>query len=427
MCNRWVTKRTRRMVAFWAPFWYPVKQKGEGDMTLGEQIQALRKAAGLSQEELGERLGVARQSVSKWESGATVPELDKLIAMSKLFGVSVGSLLGLEESEGPDHELTQRELKALEVIAQRLVPPTAEPKKRKRWPLVLAAVAVMAAGWALMSRIHNLENQISGLHYNISNIDNTVSRQIGSLTGQVRDILEEQSSITAGKDYEVREMDLKAGTVTFSLAATPREYREGMTAVFSAVGAEFEPVEIPGELGAGQSFRAELVCPLANDITLSVGFTADGVTVNQELGRERYLLGGTELSFYGNLSWSVGYRGEKNVVDRMDAYLDSVGPGQYKTTEGWQDLGLKKGCLRLWVNGELFWSGEEKSLEKREETAIPAEGLELKRGDRVILSLLYTDSAGREGEAYLDGFCISREGKPEMLAPYEEGTAFPWE
>ena len=69
-------------------------------MTLGEQIQALRKAAGLSQEELGEKLGVARQSVSKWESGATVPELDKLIAMSKLFGVSVGSLLGLEESEG---------------------------------------------------------------------------------------------------------------------------------------------------------------------------------------------------------------------------------------------------------------------------------------------------------------------------------------
>ena len=397
-------------------------------MTLGEQIQARRKEAGLSQEELGERLGVARQSVSKWESEATVPELDKLIAMSKLFGTSVGSLLGIEEEGGPDHELTQRELMALEAIAQRLIPPTAEPKKRKRWPLVLVAVAVAAAaGWALMSRIHSLENQVGSLHYNISNIDNTVSRQISSLTGQVRDILEEQNSVTAGKGYEILEMDLGKGTVTFSLTATPREYREGMRAVFSAVGAEFEPVEIPGELGAGQSFRAELVCPLANDITLSVGFTADGVRVNQELGREGYLLGNTELLFNGNLSWSVGYRDEKSVVERMDAYLDSVGPGQYKTTEGWQDLGLKKGCLRLWVNGELFWSGEEKSLERREEAAIPAEGLELKRGDRVILSLLYTDSAGREGEAYLDGFCISREGKPEMLAPYEEGTAFPWE
>ena len=45
----------------------------------------------------------------------------------------------------------------------------------------------------------------------------------------------------------------------------------------------------------------------------------------------------------------------------------------------------------------------------------------------MILSLLYTDSAGREGEAYLDGLCINGEGRPEMLAPYEEETAFPWE
>ena len=93
-------------------------------MTLGEQIQALRKDKGLSQEELGEALGVARQSVSKWESGTTIPELDKLIAMSKLFGVSVGSILGLEETGEPDRELTERELKALEAIAQRLTLPT---------------------------------------------------------------------------------------------------------------------------------------------------------------------------------------------------------------------------------------------------------------------------------------------------------------
>ena len=91
-------------------------------MTLGEQIQSLRKAAGLSQEELGDKLGVARQSVSKWESDTTIPELDKLIAMSRLFGVTIGALLGLEESEGADHELTERELQALEAIARKLAP-----------------------------------------------------------------------------------------------------------------------------------------------------------------------------------------------------------------------------------------------------------------------------------------------------------------
>ena len=54
--------------------WYPMGSKEDGIMTLGERIQSLRKAAGLSQEELGDKLGVARQSVSKWESDTTIPE-----------------------------------------------------------------------------------------------------------------------------------------------------------------------------------------------------------------------------------------------------------------------------------------------------------------------------------------------------------------
>lgn len=56
--------------------------------TLGRRIQEARKAAGLSQESLGERLGVSRQAVSKWEADAAVPELENLIAMSRIFGVT---------------------------------------------------------------------------------------------------------------------------------------------------------------------------------------------------------------------------------------------------------------------------------------------------------------------------------------------------
>ncbi len=64
--------------------------------TLGGRIQAGRKSAGLSQEALGEHLGVSRQAVSRWEADGAVPELEKLIAMSRLFGVTVGALLGVE-------------------------------------------------------------------------------------------------------------------------------------------------------------------------------------------------------------------------------------------------------------------------------------------------------------------------------------------
>ena len=52
-------------------------------MEWNERIAAARKAAGLTQEALGEKLGVTRQSISKWESDQAQPELDKLIAMIK--------------------------------------------------------------------------------------------------------------------------------------------------------------------------------------------------------------------------------------------------------------------------------------------------------------------------------------------------------
>lgn len=62
-------------------------------MTLGEKILKLRTEQGLSQEAFGERLGVSRQSVSKWETDQSVPELDKIVAVSEIFGVSTDYLL----------------------------------------------------------------------------------------------------------------------------------------------------------------------------------------------------------------------------------------------------------------------------------------------------------------------------------------------
>ena len=56
-------------------------------MNVSEKILQLRKAKGFTQEELAEKLNVSRQSVSKWESGQSVPELEKLVALSGIFGV----------------------------------------------------------------------------------------------------------------------------------------------------------------------------------------------------------------------------------------------------------------------------------------------------------------------------------------------------
>ena len=58
-----------------------------------EKLIKLREAAGFSQEELGNRLNVARQTVSKWELGETTPEMDKLEELSNIFGISIDELV----------------------------------------------------------------------------------------------------------------------------------------------------------------------------------------------------------------------------------------------------------------------------------------------------------------------------------------------
>ena len=70
-------------------------------MTFSEKLVGLRRKAGLSQEELASRLEVSRQAVSKWESGQTLPDLERAAALSRLFGVSLDYLLK-EELEAPE-------------------------------------------------------------------------------------------------------------------------------------------------------------------------------------------------------------------------------------------------------------------------------------------------------------------------------------
>ena len=66
-------------------------------LSIGIKIREFRIKNGFSQEILAEKLGVSKQSVSKWEVGQTLPEVDKVIAMSKLFSVTTDELLAINE------------------------------------------------------------------------------------------------------------------------------------------------------------------------------------------------------------------------------------------------------------------------------------------------------------------------------------------
>ena len=73
--------------------------KGVDNMELGKQIYELRKKANLSQEQLAEKVGVSRQTISKWELGETAPDIKQAQVLSQVFGVSLDELTGNDTKE----------------------------------------------------------------------------------------------------------------------------------------------------------------------------------------------------------------------------------------------------------------------------------------------------------------------------------------
>lgn len=87
------------------------------NLIMAERFAQLRKTAGLSQEELAEKLGISRQAVSKWERAESSPDTDNLIALSKLYGLSLYELLLLhqpEKKEESEEETFHRQAQTFE-------------------------------------------------------------------------------------------------------------------------------------------------------------------------------------------------------------------------------------------------------------------------------------------------------------------------
>lgn len=91
-------------------------------MNMADRIQGLRKAKGFSQEELADKVGVSRQAVSKWESGQSVPEVDKIILLSQYFNVTTDYILkGVEENKNSAENKNDFTSKTLYISSTMLV------------------------------------------------------------------------------------------------------------------------------------------------------------------------------------------------------------------------------------------------------------------------------------------------------------------
>lgn len=127
---------------------------------LNENIKAIRKSKGLSQQELAVKLNMVRQTVSKWKQGLSVPDSDMLISISEVFETPVSTLLGENVIESKADDLKAISEK-LEVINLQLAQRKTTRKKILHWLLILLCTVIAA----ILAILWELESSYLGWNY----------------------------------------------------------------------------------------------------------------------------------------------------------------------------------------------------------------------------------------------------------------------
>lgn len=230
-------------------------------MTLGQRIQAHRTRLGLSQEGLGDKLGVSRQAVSKWEADGAVPDTNKLIALSKLFGISLNELLQVDGPPPSGERPSTRHPKAKAVLAV---------------VLVLALLTLAGSTLFLAARVTALEEQVTALQNGAQELD--------------------PAELVADWDFGVINDNEAGRAVRFQVTAARYDPAEELEVFFLlsglGVGAKREQADkIQSAQDAGvYTATINLEQRLSNDpFTLSVGFVKDGVEYLQPLADFSFL------------------------------------------------------------------------------------------------------------------------------------------
>lgn len=265
-------------------------------MELYEKLYELRRASGMSQEELAEKLGVSRQAFSKWESGATQPELSKLIELSKLYSVSVDELLSLEHAK-PEQDAAESPVQSnaekapVEKLSFRDF--CIQHKKIIGGAAVaaVALAALIAVGVHYNNRINSLSMQVNDLRSQLYNVQNNLSNQIAGISNNVSDILARESSLISQYSYEVKSVNLKKQECTLAFSLLPKTISENTIVNIGVIDhGNSSPLDSyrPGysadltQDGFGY-LHGSVTVPLSDELGVNVNFMTNGETQSQEL------------------------------------------------------------------------------------------------------------------------------------------------
>ena len=252
-------------------------------MTLGQNLQAARKAKGLSQETLAEQIGVSRQALGKWEKDTALPGLDNLQAAAQVLGVSVDTLLGTEAA-GPAPAVT------LDAMRDLLAARDAERRKHRRlWGLLGAAAAVVVGlllvvqNLAYQRKMQSLTDSYAMLQSQLSSTTADLSTRMDELQDAVR---QGKSTVLEWRWVPVDKLhrDVQSSWMPVLVQVTPSESTTGMTARLSVTYGDTTELHDMDVL-AGDIYQAQLVFTVGQTYDLTIQWTAaDGAAANEKLG-----------------------------------------------------------------------------------------------------------------------------------------------
>lgn len=252
-------------------------------MTLGQNLQAARKAKGLSQETLAEQIGVSRQALGKWEKDTALPGLDNLQAAAQVLGVSVDTLLGTETA-GPAPAVT------LDAMRDLLAARDAEQRKHRRlWGLLGAAAVVVVVlllvvqNLAYQRKMQSLTDSYAMLQSQLSSTTADLSTRMDELQDAVR---QGKSTVLEWHWVPVDKLhrDVQSSWMPVLVQVTPSESTTGMTARLSVTYGDTTELHDMDVL-AGDIYQAQLVFTVGQTYDLTIQWTAaDGAAANEKLG-----------------------------------------------------------------------------------------------------------------------------------------------
>ena len=307
-------------------------------MTTGEKIAALRREKGLSQEALGEQLGLSRQAVSKWEADQAVPTMDNLMELSRLFGVPVDTLLRPEEdlpSRG------QEPLEGVKISAEGLKISYAPVlTKRTKWFIIAVAalicVSVMGNIYA-MSCMQGMQAQLDGMREYMAQLPTmqAMPDEVGSST-------ENKSEDIADASLDFCTFDGKQYLIYIS--AMPKLFDETESAQFvlrSEGGSAFYDVRPTAGTGEYTTVLRTSEPDCAVYLTLTKGEQTRSLLVGECKGMG--VLSALDAEVYPEFSWSG---------DTLHAFTTNVEVNMQPTPWGERPTSPVSGTAELHIDGQ---------------------------------------------------------------------------